>query len=111
MALPPRATFEPFPTHLDVKDLVESTENFVFAERVSSESLDNYPREEFDNLVHFHVIMLGMPLVIEGFHKYLDKRLFSAKWLQKNGQSKSLLWVLSLYRSLLNVNQANRRVI
>ncbi|KAJ5813904.1 uncharacterized protein N7503_000654 [Penicillium pulvis] len=90
MALPPRATFEPFPTHLDVKELVETTDNFVFAVRISCEAVDTLPREDFDNLVRYHVTMLGMPLVIEGFHEHLDKGLFSSRWLQKNGQSEQV---------------------
>lgn len=93
MTLPPRASFEPFPTHLDVKELVETTDNFVFAARISYEAVDTLPREDFDNLVRYHVIMLGVPLVVEGFYEHLDKRLFSSRWLQKNGQSKSLSWI------------------
>jgi hypothetical protein len=89
MALPPRATFEPFPTDLNVKDLVETTDHFEFARRISCDAIDILPLEEFDKLVRYHVTMLGMPLVIEGFYKHLDKRLFSSKWLQKNGQSTS----------------------
>ena len=90
MTLPLRAAFEPFPTHLNVKELVDTTDNFEFAARIPTEALDAYPREEFEKLVHLNVIMLGIPLVIEGFQAHLDKRLFSSKWLQRNGQSKSL---------------------
>ncbi|KAJ5655604.1 hypothetical protein N7507_007554 [Penicillium longicatenatum] len=90
MALPPRATFEPFPTDLNVKDLVETTDQFEFARRISCDAIDILPLEEFDKLVRYHVTMLGMPLVIEGFYKHLDKRLFSSKWLQKNGQSEQV---------------------
>ncbi|KAJ5635417.1 uncharacterized protein N7484_008730 [Penicillium longicatenatum] len=90
MTLPPRATFEPFPTDLNVKDLVETTDQFEFARRISCDAIDILPLEEFDKLVRYHVTMLGMPLVIEGFYKHLDKRLFSSKWLQKNGQSEQV---------------------
>ncbi|KAJ5653480.1 hypothetical protein N7490_000483 [Penicillium lividum] len=87
---PHRAIFEPFPTHLDLKELVETTENLVFAMRIKCESLDEQPREVFDKLVLYYVVLMGYPLVIEGFHEHLDKRLFSSKWLQQNGRSEQV---------------------
>ncbi|KAJ5949733.1 hypothetical protein N7454_001317 [Penicillium verhagenii] len=89
MTPPSRAIFEPFPTHLNLAELVETTHNFEFAKRITCQSIDGQPREDFDKLVLFHVIMLGEPLVIEGFHEYLDKPLFSSKWLQQNCQNRA----------------------
>ncbi|KAJ5081428.1 hypothetical protein NUU61_009692 [Penicillium alfredii] len=79
-----RAVFEPFPPNLDIGDLVDSTPKFNFAWRITCDSIDENPREDFEQLVLFHVILSGRPLVIEGFQKRLDKFLFSEKWLRQN---------------------------
>lgn len=87
----PRAVFEPFPPNLDIGDLVDSTPNFNFAWRITCDSIDENPREDFEQLVLFHVILGGRPLVIEGFQERLDKFLFSEKWLRQNCAGKSKL--------------------
>lgn len=79
-----RAAFKPFPPDLDVKELVEAVPNFEFAGRIACNALDEWPREDFEKLVLFHVVKLGMPLVIEGFHERLHKGLFTRKWLKRN---------------------------
>lgn len=81
---PSHATFEPFPPDLDVDDLVDSAHDMVFAKRITCDAIDEWPREDFEKLVLFHVVKLGIPLVVEGFHERLDKGLFSTGWLQQN---------------------------
>lgn len=85
-----RAAFAAFPTNLDIRDFVNSKENIVFATRITCDSIDEYPLEEFENLIYTHVIRLGKPLVIEGFEDRLNQNLFSVDWLRKykGGQSR-----------------------
>ncbi|KAJ5231422.1 uncharacterized protein N7469_006010 [Penicillium citrinum] len=83
MSSGPRAAFVPFPTHLDLKDFVSSRENIVFATRINCKSIDQYPLEDFENLVYTHVIRTGKPLVIEGFEERLNQNLFSPDWLKR----------------------------
>ncbi|CAI7582477.1 unnamed protein product [Penicillium pancosmium] len=78
-----RAAFAAFPTNLDIRDFVNSKENIVFATRITCDSIDEYPLEEFENLIYTHVIRLGKPLVIEGFEDRLNQNLFSVDWLRK----------------------------
>lgn len=89
MSSGPRAAFVPFPTHLDLKDFVSSRENIVFATRINCKSIDQYPLEDFENLVYTHVIRTGKPLVIEGFEERLNQNLFSPDWLKRYMGKKS----------------------
>ena len=89
-----RAAFVPFPTYLDLKDFVNSRENIVFATRITCDSIDEYPLEDFEDLVYTHVIRLGKPLVIEGFEERLDQNLFSPEWLRKYKGTKGR-WIVS----------------
>lgn len=79
-----RAAFKPFPPDLDVEELVEAVPNFVYAERITCDAIDEWPREDFEALVLLHVVKLGIPLVIEGFHERLHEGLFTRKWLKRN---------------------------
>lgn len=79
-----RAAFEPFPPDLDVETLVETVPSFEYARRITCDAIDEWPREDFEKLVLLHVVMLGLPLVIEGFQDRLHKGLFSRKWLKRN---------------------------
>lgn len=79
-----RAAFEPFPPDLNVEELVKAVPNFEYARRITCDSIDEYPREDFEKLVLFHVVKLGIPLVIEGFQERLHKGLFTRKWLKRN---------------------------
>lgn len=84
-----RMAFEPMPPDLDINEVVESTPNFDFAMRITCESVDEHPFEQFEKLVLYQVVLSGRPLVIEGFQEYLDKRLFSERWLRETYSSKS----------------------
>ena len=84
-----RMGFEPFAPALDLQHEVDTTPNFRFAARINCHALDRFPREEFERLVLFHVVLCGVPLVIEGFQGYLDRGLFSEHWLQQKYSDKS----------------------
>lgn len=91
-----QTSFEPFPPNLDLLREVESTPNFAHVERIHCNAIDAFPREDFERLVLFHVVLLGLPLVIEGLNSHLDKHLFSEKWLRQNYERKST-FLRSLY--------------
>lgn len=84
-----RAVFEPFPPHLNIEEVVQTTPSFEFAKRISCDSVSQFPREVLELYVLTHVVKLGLPLVITGFDKHLDKDLFSEKWLQQHYASQS----------------------
>lgn len=92
-----RAAFAPFPTNLNIQDFVSSKENIVFATRITCDSIDEYPLEDFENLIYTHVIRLGKPLVIEGFEDRFNQNLFSADWLRKYKGGKSRLSTYSAF--------------
>ena len=79
-----RAVFEPFPPHLNIADVVESTPTFEFVPRIACDAIDQWPCEDFERLVFVRVVQLGLPLVIEGFQDRLDQNLFSEKWLREH---------------------------
>lgn len=95
-----RAVFEPFPPHLDIQEEVRASPRFEFAKRIPYDSINQYPREVLELFVITHVVKLGLPLVITGFDKCLDKSLFSEKWLQQHYASQSRWfpspWILIL---------------
>ncbi|KAJ5113562.1 hypothetical protein N7456_002096 [Penicillium angulare] len=83
--MPPKpAPFVPFPTQFSVKELVEQNPSFEFAPRISCQKLDHQSREDFEHLIRLQLANIGVPMVIEGFDEYIDKRLFSRAWLQKS---------------------------
>ncbi|KAJ5757868.1 uncharacterized protein N7511_006562 [Penicillium nucicola] len=83
-----RLAFEPMAPDLDIDYVVETTENFQFADRVTCDSLDRFSLEQFEKLAHFQVVLTGRPLVVEGFQERLDQALFSEKWLRETYSSK-----------------------
>lgn len=88
MIPPPRAGFEPFPVDLKMKEIVETTDNFQYVERITCDSINSASRQDFEDLVRFYVVMRGVPLVIEGFQQYLDTQMFSRTWLQESDRSR-----------------------
>ncbi|KAJ5542013.1 hypothetical protein N7461_008016 [Penicillium sp. DV-2018c] len=83
-----RLAFEPLSPRLDIDRVVETTPNFEFAVKITCDAVDEFPLEQFERLVLYHVVLTGRPLVIEGFQQRLDKNLFSEKWLRGNYSSK-----------------------
>ncbi|GAB7365255.1 hypothetical protein MBLNU230_g6338t1 [Neophaeotheca triangularis] len=80
----PRASFQPIPPNFDVKQLVESTNNFSYVDRISYDMIEQQGQAAFERLVTLHVVVGGKPLVIDGFDELLDPWTFSAKWLRDN---------------------------
>ncbi|CAG8043297.1 unnamed protein product [Penicillium olsonii] len=84
-----RMAFEPIPPDLDINAVVASTPNFQFGMRITCDTIDQLPLEHFEKLVLYQVVLSGRPLIIEGFQKYLDKNLFSERWLRETHSSKT----------------------
>ncbi|KAF3389205.1 hypothetical protein F1880_003515 [Penicillium rolfsii] len=84
-----RAVFEPFPPHLDIEEEVRKSPKFEFAKKISCDSIAQFPREVLELYILTHVVKLGLPLVITGFDKHLDKNLFSEKWLRQHYASQT----------------------
>jgi hypothetical protein len=94
MPAPRAATvFEPIQPDLDLPALVEATENFEYAVRLSCDVIDSHGIEQFEKLVLLHVVVGGKPLVIEGFQNRLDRWTFSTQWLRDN-VGKKCKWTL-----------------
>jgi hypothetical protein len=79
-----RAAFGPIPPDLDLKHLVETTDNFEYAPRIKYDAIEEYGMDKFQKLVVAHVIEGGKPLVVDGFEERLDPWLFTPKWLRDN---------------------------
>ncbi|KAL3456816.1 hypothetical protein BJX64DRAFT_31980 [Aspergillus heterothallicus] len=84
----PRAAFEPLSPDLDVTELVDSTPNFEQVVRIHCDAIDENGLENFEKLVLLHVIVRGLPLVVEGFDKRLDNAVFSETWLRNHYSAK-----------------------
>lgn len=80
----PRASFEPLPPDIDVRELVEHTENFEYVDRISWEVIAQQGMDAFEKLVLKHVIQGGKPLVVDGFEDLLDPWTFTPRWLVDN---------------------------
>ena len=80
----PRAAFEPIAPDLNVTALVEETENFEYATRISYGEIEKQGLEAFERLVTLHVVIGGKPLVIDGLEEKLDPWTFTPRWLQDN---------------------------
>ena len=80
----PRASFEPMRPDFDLNQLVESTPNFSYVDRISCEMIDQQGLPAFEKLVLLHVVIGGKPLVIDGFEARLDPWTFSPQWLRDN---------------------------
>jgi hypothetical protein len=88
----PRASFEPIPPDLDITDLVNSTDNFQFVDRVAFDVIARMDPDKFERLVTKHCIIMGKPLVIDGYEGQLDPWIFNPKWLSDNHGSASMLF-------------------
>lgn len=84
----PRASFEPISPHFDLRELVESSDNFQYVDRISLDSIEEQGWDMFEKLVLLHVINGGKPLVIDGFDSRLDPWTFTPKWLKDNHGTK-----------------------
>ncbi|KAK0390014.1 hypothetical protein NLU13_3587 [Sarocladium strictum] len=84
----PQAKFDPIPPDLDLHNLVDQTQNFKWAQRVSREQIRSIGQEQFEKLVQLYVIEQGRPLVVEGWNTALPKPLFTAGWLEQTYDKK-----------------------
>jgi hypothetical protein len=80
----PRASFEPIAPNFDLRELVETTENFQYVDRISCETIEEQGLENFEKLILLHVIIGGKPLVVDGWEDRLDPWTFTPKWLKDN---------------------------
>lgn len=86
----PRASFEPIAPDFDLRELVETTENFQYVDRISCDTIVEQGLEQFEKLILLHVIIGGKPLVVDGFEEKLDPWTFTPKWLRDNHGDKGM---------------------
>lgn len=110
----PQAKFDPIPPDLDLKNLVDETQNFKWVQRVPRNDIRKLGPQGFEHLVQLYVIERGQPLVIEGWDAVFpkddknEKRLFSVDWLEEHYDKKRRYnWCAT--RSLHNANQLQQR--
>ncbi|KAL4763130.1 putative JmjC domain protein [Aspergillus foveolatus] len=84
----PRAAFEPISPALDAAGLIKSSPNFEEVVRIHCDAIDENGLENFEKLVLLHVIVRGLPLVVEGFDKKFDNAIFSERWLRSHYSAK-----------------------
>jgi hypothetical protein len=101
----PRASFEPIPPDFDLRELVESTDNFQYVDRISCDTIEEQGLENFEKLILLHVIIGGKPLVVDGFEDRLDPWTFTPKWLQDNHGEKGRRNCFVLHKLTANPNQ------
>ncbi len=80
----PQAQFVPISPDFDLDALVNSTDNFDYVTRLSTEKLQEHSIQSFEALVLTIVIQTGKPLVIENWDSSLPPWLFSRGWLEEN---------------------------
>lgn len=74
----------PLPPDFDLDNLVSTTKNFDFVERVSAEYIHGHSAQKFEELVFKIVVQSGRPLIIEDWGLDLPPSLFSKEWLEEN---------------------------
>ncbi|KAF7714320.1 Uncharacterized protein PECH_008864 [Penicillium ucsense] len=114
-----RVAFEPFPPHVDMQKEVETIPRFEFAQSIPCDYINQFPREALNLYIRAWVVQLGRPLVITGFDKLLDKKVFSEKWLMQTygnqtydarDLGKGVNLPLSLGHYLRNMNKLTDRI-
>jgi hypothetical protein len=86
-----RAACGPVPPDIDLKHLIETTDNFEYAPRIKYDAIREVGSEKFQKLILKHVILGGKPLVIDGFQELLDPWIFNTQWLRTNHGDKGIL--------------------
>lgn len=87
---PSPAGFDPIPPELDLPKLVEETDNFKWAQRVSRSQMQELGQREFEDFITSHVVIGGKPLVIEGWEDVLPADLFNVDWLEATYDKKRM---------------------
>ncbi len=80
----PQAQFVQISPEFDLSTLVESSDNFDYVTRLSTEKLKEHSIQSFEALILAVVIQSGKPLVIEDWGETLPPWLFSKDWLEAN---------------------------
>jgi hypothetical protein len=75
---------------LDLEPLVEATDNFCWATRISYQDILKGGPDKFEELIHKWVVKAGKPLVVDGFDSLLEPWMFTPRWLRDNLGNKGL---------------------
>ncbi|KAK6535222.1 hypothetical protein TWF694_001690 [Orbilia ellipsospora] len=80
------APFVPISPTVNIPLLVSSTPNFQSVQRVDARRINHTNIESLQAMIHEHVVVKGIPLVLENWHLRSDwpKWVFNLDWLQKN---------------------------
>ena len=78
-------------SEFDLATLVETTDNFDYVTRLSTEKLKEHSIQSFEALILAVVVQSGKPLVIEDWGENLPLWPFSKEWLESNSGNKRKL--------------------
>ncbi|EPS42994.1 hypothetical protein H072_3024 [Dactylellina haptotyla CBS 200.50] len=80
------APFVPISPTINIPMLVSSTPNFKPVQRVDARRINPTNIESLQEMIHEHVVLKGIPLVLENWHLRSDwqKRVFNFDWLKSN---------------------------
>ncbi|KAF3907225.1 hypothetical protein ABW20_dc0101962 [Dactylellina cionopaga] len=80
------ASFVPISPTLDIPLLISSTPNFKSVQRVDARRINPTNIESLQSMIHEHVVVKGIPLIIENWHLRSDwqKWVFNVDWLKSN---------------------------
>lgn len=75
------AAFEPISPNLDLDYLIDNTPKWKRINRIPIEKVLTRGYDALEELIVSHVIVGGIPLIIEGFDRVLDNSMFTPQWL------------------------------
>ncbi|RVD81269.1 uncharacterized protein DFL_009138 [Arthrobotrys flagrans] len=80
------APFVPISPTINIPLLVSSTPNFKSVQRIDARRINPTNIESLQAMIHEHVVLRGIPIVIENWHLRSDwpKWIFSIDWLRSN---------------------------
>ncbi|KAF3126079.1 hypothetical protein TWF569_000640 [Orbilia oligospora] len=80
------APFVPISPTINIPLLVSSTPNFKSVQRIDARRINPTSIESLQAMIHEHVVLRGIPIVIENWHLRSDwpKWMFSVDWLKSN---------------------------
>ncbi|KAK6351796.1 hypothetical protein TWF718_004941 [Orbilia javanica] len=80
------APFVPINPTVNIPLLVSSTPNFKSVQRIDARRINPTNIESLQAMIHEHVVLRGIPIVIENWHLRSDwpKWIFSVDWLKSN---------------------------
>ncbi|KAK6338328.1 hypothetical protein TWF730_002391 [Orbilia blumenaviensis] len=80
------APFVPISPTINIPLLVSSTPNFKSVQRIDARRINPTNIESLQAMIHEHVVLRGIPIVIENWHLRSDwpKWIFSVDWLKSN---------------------------